>query len=172
MQVMYWHASDFISGARVFLLTEMENKLSSGRKWRAKVYQLVPVTHNSRAGEFTRIVDHRDEHLVYHQEIEFLEASGSYTIIHRKEKSQLVVCKSIGKVVDILNPLMFFRIDRSIAINIRELQQYIDGRCGQVLLNSGATYKVAARRRVDFLLYLNAFANANNFELHARLKKH
>ncbi len=150
----------------------MENKPASGRKGQVKVYNLVPVSHISRAGDCTRIIDHRDEHLIYHQEIEFLEASGSYIIIHRKEKSQLVVSKCIGKVVDILNPMMFVRIDRSIAINIRELQQYIDGRCGQVLLHSGATYKVAARRRVDFLLYLNAFANANNFELHARLKKH
>lgn len=150
----------------------MENKPTSSRKWRARVYQLVPVESNVRAVEFTRITDHRDEHIVYHQEIEYLEASGSYTIIHRKTKGPLVVCKSIGKVIEKLNPFLFFRIDRSVAINIRELAQYTDGRCGQVTLNNGSTYKVAARRRSEFLLYLNAFANANNFELHARLTKH
>jgi DNA-binding LytR/AlgR family response regulator len=150
----------------------MENKPTTSRKWRAKVYRLIPIENNARTVEFTRIIDHRDEHIIYHQEIEFLEASGSYTIIHRKTKGSLVVCQNIGKVIEKLNPYLFFRIDRSVAINVRELAEYIDGRCGQVTLYNGSKYKVAARRRSEFLLYLNTFANANNFELDARLTKH
>ncbi len=78
------------------------------------------------------------------EEIIYLEASGDYTIITTKE-DQFVSSSGIGKLVDILNPHIFFRIHRSTIINLsylKEIERHFNG--GMVVkMQSGKTFSVS-----------------------------
>lgn len=78
------------------------------------------------------------------EEIIYLEASGDYTIITTKE-DQFVSSSGIGKLVDILNPHIFFRIHRSTIINLsylKEIERHFNG--GMVVkMQSGKTFAVS-----------------------------
>ena len=78
------------------------------------------------------------------EEIIYLEASGDYTIITTKE-DQFVSSSGIGKLIDILNPHIFFRIHRSTIINLnylKEIERHFNG--GMVVkMQSGKTFSVS-----------------------------
>lgn len=78
------------------------------------------------------------------EEIIYLEASGDYTVITTKE-DQFVSSSGIGKLVDMLNPQIFFRIHRSTIINLnylKEIERHFNG--GMIVkMQSGKTFSVS-----------------------------
>ena len=51
----------------------------------------------------------------------------------------------------------FFRIHKSYLVNLREIQKYIRGEGGHLIMSNGATLNVSKQRKGDFLAYLFRF---------------
>lgn len=100
----------------------------------------------NRTSYESHIFVHKSEKLINLaiDEIEHLEASGDFTILTTKS-DQFVSSSGIGKLEEILNPDIFFRVHRSTIINInclKEIEKQISG--GMVLkMTSGKTFPIS-----------------------------
>ncbi len=78
------------------------------------------------------------------EEIMFLEASGDYTILTTRN-DQFVSSSGIGKLEEILNPEIFFRVHRSTIINInflKEIEKHFNG--GMIVrMQTGKSFPVS-----------------------------
>ena len=81
----------------------------------------------------------------------YLEASGNYTVLHFTDARQVLVCKTLREVEQMLPAETFVRIHRSHTINLRHIKKYIRGKGGQVILQNGVALTVSAGQK-DFFL--------------------
>lgn len=79
------------------------------------------------------------------------EANGSYTIFYFSNKDSILVCKNLKEYEDLLSDMNFFRIHHSHLINLSNIQRYIRGDGGQVVMTDGSVIEVARRKKEHFL---------------------
>lgn len=89
--------------------------------------------------------------------ITYLEASGNYTALHFKDKRQVLVCKTLREVEQMLPERAFARIHRSHTIHLRHLKKYVRGKGGHVLLQNGVTLTVSTGQKEVFLEQVKAY---------------
>lgn len=89
--------------------------------------------------------------------ITFLEASGNYTALHFKDKRQVLVCKTLREVEQMLPDQAFARIHRSHSIHLKHLKKYVRGKGGHVLLQNGVTLTVSTGQKDHFLAQIKAY---------------
>lgn len=93
--------------------------------------------------------------------IAYLEASGNYTALHFTDGRQVLVCKTLGDVEQMLPSRTFVRIHRSHTIHLRHLKKYTRGKGGHVLLQNGVTLTVSSGQREHFLQVLKSYFGGN-----------
>lgn len=91
------------------------------------------------------------------KQIVYLEASGNYTVLHFKDKRQVLVCKTLREVELMLPDRAFARIHRSHTIHLKHLKKYVRGKGGHVLLQNGVTLTVSSGQKEAFLEQLKAY---------------
>jgi two-component system LytT family response regulator len=79
------------------------------------------------------------------------EAQGAYTKFHVRGKSSLLVSKTLKEYEPLLQPYHFFRTHQSHLINLHEVERYLKGDGGYIVLKDGAKIGVARTRRDEFL---------------------
>ncbi|HLF64711.1 MAG TPA: LytTR family DNA-binding domain-containing protein [Saprospiraceae bacterium] len=79
------------------------------------------------------------------------EAQGAYTKFYMKNKSSLLVSKTLKEYEPLLQPYHFFRTHQSHLINLHEVERYLKGDGGYVVLKDGMKIGVARTRRDEFL---------------------
>ena len=84
-------------------------------------------------------------------ELEYLSAEGSYTILHASDGKKHVVSKSLKEYEELLEPQGFFRIHHSHIVQVGKISKYIKGNGGYVVMKNGTSLDVSARRKEDFL---------------------
>lgn len=89
--------------------------------------------------------------------ITYLEASGNYTALHFKDKRQVLVCKTLREVEQMLPSRAFVRIHRSHTIHLKHLKKYVRGKGGHVLLQNGVTLTVSTGQKETFLDQVKAY---------------
>lgn len=89
--------------------------------------------------------------------ITYLEASGNYTALHFKDKRQVLVCKTLREVEQMLPIRAFVRIHRSHTIHLKHLKKYVRGKGGHVLLQNGVTLTVSIGQKEAFLEQVKAY---------------
>lgn len=89
--------------------------------------------------------------------ITYLEASGNYTMLHFKDGRQILVCKTLGDVEQLLPESVFVRIHRSHTINLQHIKKYVRGKGGYVLLQSDITLAVSSGQKDHFMESLRRF---------------
>ena len=89
--------------------------------------------------------------------IAYLEANGNYTTLHFIDKRQILVCKTLREVEQMLPELSFARIHRSHTIHLKHIKKYVRGKGGHVVLQNGVTLVVSAGQRELFLDTLRAY---------------
>ncbi|MBK8554714.1 MAG: LytTR family transcriptional regulator [Lewinellaceae bacterium] len=89
--------------------------------------------------------------------IAYLEASGNYTVLHFIDSRQVLVCKTLGDVEQLLSSGAFVRIHRSHTIHLRHIKKYTRGKGGHVLLQNGVTLAVSSGQRENFLITLKKY---------------
>ncbi|MDX1911061.1 MAG: LytTR family DNA-binding domain-containing protein [Saprospiraceae bacterium] len=85
------------------------------------------------------------------KQIVYLEASGNYTVLHFKDKRQVLVCKTLREVELMLPAGAFARIHRSHTIHLKHLKKYVRGKGGHVVLHNGVTLTVSSGQKESFL---------------------
>ena len=92
------------------------------------------------------------------QNIISLEAKGNYTFLCLESGKQLLVCKTLMEMEDMLkNSVQFVRIHRSSTINLNKIAKYIKGKGGYVIMDDGSTRNVSAGRKNGFFEALKKY---------------
>ena len=89
--------------------------------------------------------------------ITYLEASGNYTALHFKDKRQVLVCKTLREVEQMLPCNAFAMIHRSHTIHLKHLKKYVRGKGGHVLLQNGVTLTVSTGQKEAFLAQVKTY---------------
>jgi two-component system LytT family response regulator len=84
-------------------------------------------------------------------QIMFMEAEGSYTIVYLTENRRETVSRTLNYFDDILPSTTFCRVHHSHIININYVKKYFKGRGGYVEMNNGSMIEISARKKDDFL---------------------
>ncbi|HLF62716.1 MAG TPA: LytTR family DNA-binding domain-containing protein [Saprospiraceae bacterium] len=79
------------------------------------------------------------------------EADRNYTVIFTRHGKQHIFSRPLKDVEKLLPEELFFRVHQSHLINIRDIQTYIRGIGGQLILKNGKVIPVA-RTRKDALM--------------------
>ena len=88
--------------------------------------------------------------LVNTSDIMYLEADSNYTILHLSGLKKIVATRTMGDFEKILDPPAFFRIHKSIIININYLKAYSSYQGNFVELIDGTSLSISRRRLNDF----------------------
>jgi two-component system LytT family response regulator len=88
--------------------------------------------------------------LVNTSDIMYLEADSNYTILHLSGLKKIVATKTMGDFEKILDQPAFFRIHKSIIININYLKAYSSYQGNFVELSDGTSLSISRRRLSDF----------------------
>ena len=91
--------------------------------------------------------------LLNQEDIYYCTSSGNYTYVHLKDKSHVLISRTLKEIEHALPTDVFVRIHRSCVVNINHIQKYIKGKGGQILLTNGVYLEVATRKK-DMLLHL------------------
>jgi two-component system LytT family response regulator len=83
--------------------------------------------------------------------IVFCESESNYTIIHLKGQSKIVVSRTLREIEELLNEYAFIRVHHSYLINLNEVNRYIKGEGGYVIMNDGSHVDVS-RSKKEILL--------------------
>lgn len=87
-----------------------------------------------------------------------LEANGNYTLIHCLDGRQILVCKTLRDMEQVLeNNGFFVRVHRSFSINLDRLQKYVKGKGGYVIMEDGAAIDVSTTRKQAFMDALKVY---------------
>lgn len=115
----------------------------------------------TRSDHGVRIIvsDKKQTRIIPATEILKLESARNYTVFYEKNGAQHVQCRSIGDVLRKLNSNehlknVFFRVNRTSAVNLNEITKYKPGRGGVVVLSNAAEIAVAYRRKSELLRVL------------------
>jgi two-component system LytT family response regulator len=88
--------------------------------------------------------------LQLHDIIRF-ESNINYTVIYLKNKTKLIVAKTLKEFEKMLIGYPFFRIHNSHLIHLPYVQNYKKGRGGSVIMEDGIEIEVSTRRKEEFL---------------------
>jgi two-component system, LytTR family, response regulator len=83
------------------------------------------------------------------------EADDNYTHIHLKNKTKLTASRTLKDIQQLLSDYNFFiRIHHSYLINLNEINQYIKGEGGHVIMNDGSQLGVSRNKKDILMKYL------------------
>jgi two-component system, LytTR family, response regulator len=79
------------------------------------------------------------------------ESDSNYTHIFLKDKRKLMAARTLKEMEEILDAYPFIRIHHSHVVNINEVERYIKGEGGYLIMSDGSNINVS-RSRKDLLL--------------------
>jgi len=79
------------------------------------------------------------------------ESQGNYTQLLLKDKRKIIASRSLKEMEEMLEDYPFIRIHHSHLVNINEVDKYIKGEGGYLIMSDGATINVS-RSRKELLL--------------------
>jgi two-component system LytT family response regulator len=85
----------------------------------------------------------------------YLKSEGAYTCFFLKHDEKIITSKNIKEYEDLLTDHHFFRVHKSYIINMTEINKYVRGEGGYVIMSNNAMIDVSRRRKDDFLKMLN-----------------
>jgi two-component system, LytTR family, response regulator len=83
------------------------------------------------------------------------ESDNTYTTFFLRDKTKIMVSKTMKECEDILSGYDFCRIHNSHMINMQYIKDYIKGEGGQVRMCDNSTVDVSRKRKQEFLNKLN-----------------
>ncbi|MGZ8518435.1 MAG: LytR/AlgR family response regulator transcription factor, partial [Chitinophagaceae bacterium] len=79
------------------------------------------------------------------------ESEGNYTHLFLKDKRKIIASRNLKEIEELLEDYPFIRIHHSHIVNINEVEKYIKGEGGYLIMSDGSTINVS-RSRKEFLL--------------------
>ena len=85
------------------------------------------------------------------RDIIYCESSGPYTKFVFKHADKIITSRHLKEYEDLLTGYEFFRIHKSYLVNLQEIQKYIRGEGGHLIMSDGAILNVSKQRKENFL---------------------
>jgi len=79
------------------------------------------------------------------------ESNDNYTILKLKDKRKLVVSCTLKEIEEILEDHSFIRVHRSYMVNLNEIEKYLKGEGGYLVMTDGSTIDVSRTRKETLL---------------------
>ena len=79
------------------------------------------------------------------------EADSNYTFLFLKDKRKLIASRNLKEVEEMLEDFAFIRVHNSYLVNINEIEKYVKGEGGYLVMSDGTTVNVS-RSRKELLL--------------------
>ena len=95
--------------------------------------------------------------LLRHEDILYLEASDSYTVVHSRDGKRTISSKHIRVFEVNLDAKKFFRVHKSYIINLEHLKGFSRSEGNMAVLDNGAMVPVSRRRLPELLSMINTF---------------
>ena len=86
-------------------------------------------------------------HIVEIEEIVRCESSVNYTTFFFKDKTKLMVTKTLKEYDDLLSPLGFIRVHQSHLINAKLVKEFIKSDGGYLMMKDGSNVPVSTRKK-------------------------
>ena len=77
----------------------------------------------------------------------YCESDSNYTTFFLKSKQKIIVSRTLKEMEELLIDYSFARVHNSYLVNLSEVDKYIKGEGGYVVLNDGSTINVSASRK-------------------------
>lgn len=84
-------------------------------------------------------------------DIIYCESDGPYTRFFLKQPEKIMTSKHLKEYENLLDGYNFFRIHKSYLVNLQEIQKYVRGEGGHLIMSNGAALSVSKQRKEDFL---------------------
>ncbi len=81
----------------------------------------------------------------------YCESDDNYTTLILKNNKKLIVSRTLKEIEEMLEEYSFVRVHRSYLININEIEKYIKGEGGYLVMSDSSTIDVS-RSKKEFLL--------------------
>ena len=79
------------------------------------------------------------------------ESDSNYTVVSLKNNKKITVSRTLKDIEELLEDHSFIRVHRCYLVNLNEIEKYIKGEGGYLLMSDGAKIDVA-RNKKEFLL--------------------
>lgn len=89
--------------------------------------------------------------MVFVDSIISCQADSNYTILHLKNKQKIIASRTLKEIEEMLQDYSFVRVHHSSLANLNEVEKYIKGEGGYMLMSDGTTVDVS-RSRKEMLL--------------------
>ena len=81
------------------------------------------------------------------ESILYCESDSNYTIFYLKDKQKIIVSRTLKEIEELLEEFSFTRVHSSYLVNLHEVNKYVKGEGGYLVLNDGSTVNVSASRK-------------------------
>ena len=75
------------------------------------------------------------------------EADSNYTILHLKEKKKKVVSCTLKEIEELLEDHSFVRVHRCYLVNLNEVEKYVKGEGGYLVMSDGSVVDVSRSKK-------------------------
>ena len=75
------------------------------------------------------------------------ESDSNYTFLFLKDKRKLIASRNLKEIEELLEDYPFLRVHNSYLVNINEVEKYIKGEGGYLVMSDGATVNVSRSRK-------------------------
>jgi len=99
-------------------------------------------------------------HLINVGDIIRCEADGNYTMFYIKNRTALLVAKTLKEYDRLLAGEKFMRVHQSHLVNVEEIREYVKTDGGYLVMNDGNDVAVSTRKRPEVLRRLDQIAHA------------
>ena len=107
----------------------------------------------------TKISLHTSEKIIVVniEEIIRCKSDNNYTTFYFKDKSKILVSKTLKYYADILKEVGFLRVHQSHLVNIKYIKEFIKSDGGYLILSDKSNIPVSVRKRNEVLAILNSY---------------
>ncbi|MBC7848787.1 MAG: response regulator transcription factor [Chitinophagaceae bacterium] len=85
--------------------------------------------------------------LILAESIVRCESEGNYTVLFLKDKRKLTASRNLKEIEEMLEDYSFIRVHNSYLVNLNEIEKYVKGEGGYLIMSDNATINVSRSRK-------------------------
>ena len=89
--------------------------------------------------------------MIFVESIISCSSDSNYTILYLKNKQKITASRTLKEIEEMLEDYSFVRVHHSYLVNLNEVEKYIKGEGGYLMMSDGSTIDVS-RSRKEMLL--------------------
>ena len=83
-------------------------------------------------------------------------SEGNYTIFFLKNNKKIIVSRILKEIEEMLQDHSFARVHNSYIVNLNEIEKYVRGEGGYLIMSDGSTVDVSRSRKENLLKRLSS----------------